>query len=168
MSGGVDSSVATALLVHEGHDVVGVSLQLSDESAGGTVSRCCSSSDIRDARLVAGSLGIPYYVVNEESAFDKEVRGPFIDAYREGRTPNPCVRCNSSLKFGRLLKIARAVGASLIATGHYARLSRDPLTGRHRLRRALDCVKDQSYFLFDLDEEQREAALFPLGGKTKA
>jgi len=167
MSGGVDSSVATALLVREGHDVVGVSLQLSDESAGGAVSRCCSSADLRDARLVAGALGIPYYVVNEEAAFDREVRGPFIEAYREGRTPNPCVRCNSSLKFGRLLQLARSIGASRVATGHYARLCGDPLTGRHRLQRALDRVKDQSYFLFELDDEQREAALFPMGGKSK-
>lgn len=167
MSGGVDSSVATALLVREGHDVIGVSLQLSDESGGGAVSRCCSHSDIRDARLVAGRLGIPYYVLNEEAAFDREVRGPFLDAYRAGRTPNPCVRCNSSLKFGSLLGIARSIGAARIATGHYAKLSVDPVSGRRRLLRGADSEKDQSYFLFDLSADQMDIALFPLGDRTK-
>jgi len=167
MSGGVDSSVATALLVRAGHEVIGVSLQLSDESGGGAVSRCCSSSDIRDARLVAGMLGIPYYVLNEEAAFDREVRAPFLEAYRSGRTPNPCVRCNSSLKFGSLLRIARSIGAERVATGHYARLRQDPVSGRTELLRGSDRAKDQSYFLFDLSEEQRQAAIFPLGEKTK-
>jgi len=167
MSGGVDSSVATALLVREGHDVIGVSLQLSDESRGGAVSRCCSASDLRDARLVAGRLGIPYYVLNEEAAFDRDVRAPFLEAYRSGRTPNPCVGCNSSLKFGTLLRIARSIGAERVATGHYARLRTDPLTRRTEILRGSDPLKDQSYFLFDLSEEQRQAAVFPLGEKTK-
>ncbi|MBI3450951.1 MAG: tRNA 2-thiouridine(34) synthase MnmA [Acidobacteria bacterium] len=168
MSGGLDSSVAAALLVKDGHDVVGVSLQLSDESRGGAVSRCCSSADLRDARLVAAALDIPYYVVNDEAAFDREVRAPFLDAYAAGRTPNPCVRCNSALKFGTLLRIARAIGADRIATGHYARVEADPATGAPRLLRGVDRAKDQSYFLFDLDASQLGAALFPLGGMTKA
>jgi len=167
MSGGVDSSVATALLAREGHEVVGVSLQLSDESAGGAVSRCCSSADIRDARLVAGKLGIPHYVFNEENAFEAEVRAPFAEGYASGRTPNPCVRCNSRLKFGSLLRIARALGAERIATGHYARISADPRCGVRRLRRGRDAGKDQSYFLHDLDDEQIDAALFPVGELAK-
>jgi tRNA-specific 2-thiouridylase len=167
MSGGVDSSVSTALLVREGHDVVGVSLQLSDESAGGAVSRCCSPTDLKDARLVAGLLGIPYYVINEEAAFERGVRAPFLEEYRAGRTPNPCVRCNSHLKFGSLLRIASSIGATHVATGHYARLREDPRTGRTDLLTGSDRAKDQSYFLFDLSDEQRRVALFPLGEKTK-
>jgi len=168
MSGGLDSSVATALLVKAGHDVIGVSLQLSDESRGGAVSRCCSSADLRDARLVAAALGIPYYVVNDEEAFDREVRAPFLESYAAGRTPNPCVRCNSTLKFGTLLRIARAIGADRIATGHYARIDRDGATGAPRLLRGVDRAKDQSYFLFELDDAQLGAALFPVGGLMKA
>jgi tRNA-specific 2-thiouridylase len=168
MSGGVDSSVAAAILAGEGHDVVGVSLQLSDHgSAAGAASRCCSPADLRDARLVAGRLGIPHYVLNQEEAFEREILDPFLDAYRRGTTPNPCVRCNSALKFGALLKIARAIGATCVATGHYARKELDVATGRHRILRAVDRNKDQSYFLFDLDEEQIEAARFPLGGMSK-
>ncbi len=168
MSGGVDSSVAAALLAAEGHEVIGVSLQLVDESRGGEVSRCCSQADIRDARRVAGALGIPHYVINEEASFDREVVDPFLQGYRDGRTPNPCVRCNSTLKFGSLSAIARAVGADRIATGHYARVRPDETTGRRSLLRGRDRSKDQSYFLFNLDDAQLAAALFPLGDLTKA
>ncbi|HXI04107.1 MAG TPA: tRNA 2-thiouridine(34) synthase MnmA [Candidatus Saccharimonadales bacterium] len=168
LSGGVDSSVAAALLVAQGHEVVAVSLQLSDESRGGAVSRCCSAADIHDARRVAGHLGIPHYVLNEEDLFDREVVTPFANGYRAGRTPNPCVACNSRLKFGSLLSIARSIGADRVATGHYARLVPDPATGRGRILRGRDREKDQSYFLFDLDEAQRDAALFPMGERTKA
>lgn len=167
LSGGIDSSVAAALLVGEGHDVVGVSLQLSDESRGGAVSRCCSPSDLRDARRVCDHLGIPHYVLNEEAAFEEEVVAPFVEAYRAGRTPNPCVGCNSRLKFGTLMEAARSIGAERIATGHYARLAPDPGGGAPRILRGRDRAKDQSYFLFDLDEAQREMALFPLGEMTK-
>ena len=167
MSGGVDSSVAAGLLVEQGHEVVGVSLQLTDASQGGEVSRCCSPSDLRDARLVAGRLGIPFYVLNEEESFKRKVMDPFFSAYEEGRTPNPCVGCNSALKFGTLLKLARLLGIDRVATGHYARSRVDPATGKTRLLRARDLAKDQSYFLFDLDDEQREAALFPLGEMDK-
>lgn len=166
LSGGVDSSVAAALLVGQGHDVVGVSLQLSDESRGGTVSRCCSPTDLRDARRVCDHLGIPHYVINEEEAFEARVVAPFVEGYRRGRTPNPCVGCNSTLKFGTLMEIARSVGAERVATGHYARLRRGG-AGEVRILEGRDRGKDQSYFLFDLDGRQRRAAMFPLGEMTK-
>jgi len=167
LSGGVDSSVAAALLKGGGHDVVGVSLQLSDESRGGAVSRCCSPEDLRDARRLCDHLAIPHYVVNEEEAFEREVVAPFVESYRAGRTPNPCVGCNSRLKFGTLLEIARSIGAGRVATGHYARRTGGGDEGPARILKGRDRAKDQSYFLFDLDEAQREAALFPLGEMTK-
>lgn len=168
MSGGVDSSVAAAILVGQGHDVVGISLQLSDLGGNGELSRCCSAADLRDAGLVAASLAIPHYVLNEEETFRREILDPFLEAYRRGRTPNPCVACNSGLKFGTLARIAKALGMAHVATGHFARLETDRRTGRRRLHRGIDPGKDQSYFLYDLDEEQREMALFPLGGMSKS
>ncbi len=163
LSGGVDSSVAAALLVEEGYDVVGVTLHLA-----GSASRCCSLDDADDARRVAERLGIRFYVSNQQEAFRREVIEPFADAYLAGRTPVPCVACNRRFKFGRLLERARALGAEAVATGHYARLEDDPSTGERRLLRARDPDKDQSYFLFDLSQPQLARARFPLGGLSKA
>jgi tRNA-specific 2-thiouridylase len=162
MSGGVDSSVAAALLVEQGFEVVGVTLHLA-----GSASRCCSLDDADDARRVAEALGIRFYVANETEHFREEVMLPFADAYLAGRTPIPCVACNRRFKFERLLGRARALGAEAVATGHYARVERDARTGEHRLLRARDAHKDQSYFLYDLGQEQLAAARFPLGALTK-
>jgi tRNA-specific 2-thiouridylase len=161
MSGGVDSSVAAALLVEKGYDVVGVTMHL----AGGS-SRCCSLDDADDARRVAESLGIRFYVANYTEQFRREVMEPFADAYLAGRTPIPCVACNRRFKFHHLLERARAFGATGVATGHYARLEDDG-TGGRRLLRGRDDSKDQSYFLFDLGQEQLAHACFPLGALTK-
>ena len=168
MSGGVDSCVAAALLAEAGDDVIGVSLQLYDHSEAGRKTRCCSPEDFLDARKVASVFGFPYYVINREEAFTRHVLDNFVDEYRRGRTPNPCVRCNAGVKFETLTKLAHELGADAVATGHYARLAADPATGRPRLRRARDDGKDQSYFLFDLSPEQLDRAVFPLGEKTKS
>ena len=157
MSGGVDSSVAAALLVEQGYEVVGVTMHLA-----GASSRCCSLEDAEDARRVAETLGIRFYVANYTERFRREVMEPFADAYLAGRTPIPCVACNRRFKFHHLLERARAFGASAVATGHYARLEDDG-TGARRLLRGVDPDKDQSYFLFDLGQEQLAGACFPLG-----
>jgi tRNA-specific 2-thiouridylase len=162
MSGGVDSSVAAALLVEAGCEAIGVTLHLA-----GDASRCCSLADADDARRVAERLGIPFYLANETERFRAEVTEPFADAYLAGRTPVPCLACNSRFKFRHLLARARVFGASAVATGHYARVDRDPETGRLRLRRAQDRAKDQSYFLYELGQAQLAAARFPLGDLTK-
>ncbi len=167
MSGGVDSSVAAARLAADGNDVIGVSLQLYDHSSGGKVARCCSPEDFKDARRVAAAFGFPYYVVNQEDLFSRKVLDYFVSEYREGRTPNPCIRCNAEVKFSTLAGLARRLGASAVATGHYARIAIDPVSGRRRLLRGLDAGKDQSYFLFDLTPEQLALAVFPLGGMSK-
>lgn len=167
MSGGVDSSVAAALLARAGHDVIGVSLQLIDHSQGGRVARCCSPEDFLDARRVASQFGFPYYVVNEEESFRHRVLDDFAAEYRRGRTPNPCVRCNTGVKFATLCRLAPALDAAAVATGHYARRGVDPATGAPRVLRGRDRDKDQSYFLFDLTPEQLAMARFPLGDMTK-
>jgi tRNA-specific 2-thiouridylase len=161
MSGGVDSSVAAALLVEAGFDVIGVTMRLS--AAG---SRCCSLDDAEDARRVAETLGIRFYVADYADAFRREVMEPWADAYLAGRTPIPCVACNQRFKFRHLLDRARALGASAVATGHYARVERDP-TGEPTLLCGTDPEKDQSYFLFDLSPAQLAAIRFPVGALDK-
>jgi tRNA-specific 2-thiouridylase len=130
-------------------------------------SRCCSLDDLYDARSVASHLGIPFYVINLEEDFENNVVAPFIDAYLSGNTPSPCVACNSHLKFAKLVELAEAAGAERIATGHYARVEYDTVRGRYLLRKGLDGRKDQSYFLFELTQEQLSRAVFPLGSLTK-
>ncbi len=162
MSGGVDSSVAAALLVEQGFDVVGVTLHLA-----GNASRCCSLADADDARRVAERVGIRFYVGNYRDRFQSEVIDAFADAYLAGRTPIPCVTCNKKFKFDYLMERARVFGAREVATGHYARVDRDPESGRYRLHRARDAGKDQSYFLFNLNQDQLARIRFPLGEMTK-
>jgi tRNA-specific 2-thiouridylase len=173
MSGGVDSSIAAALLAGRGGSVIGLTMQLWNQrrlpelSASGATGRCCSLNDVYDARRVAERLGIPFYVVNFEEEFESRVVRPFIDEYLAGRTPIPCTLCNNFLKFDRFLDFAAGVGAERIATGHYARTYLDRVTGRHQLLRGLDTLKDQTYFLFGLTQPQLERTLFPLGEFTK-
>jgi len=169
MSGGVDSSVAALLLHQEGRALVGISLQLHDRGEGSPArfGRCCSPRDFLDARQVADQLGVPFYVLNLEEEFRRAVLDDFIREYAEGRTPIPCAHCNSSVKFGDLLRRARTLGCDAVATGHYARVRLDPATGRPRLLRGVDREKDQSYFLFGLTREQLERAIFPVGDLMK-
>jgi tRNA-uridine 2-sulfurtransferase len=172
MSGGVDSSVAAALLVERGFDVIGVTMRVWPRTPAGDDAQrfggCCGGDAVDDARRVARALGIPYYVLNMEAEFTRAVVDRFAEAYRDGRTPVPCVACNTDLKFGSLLARARAWDAEAVATGHYARVTRDAATGRHLLWRGKDLRKDQSDFLWPLTQGQLAAALFPVGDLDKS
>lgn len=174
MSGGVDSSVVAAMLHRDGHRVVGLTMQLWNQRRlpqlapeGGATGRCCSLDDVYDARYVASLIGIPYYVVNFEEQFEQHVVQSFVRDYLAGRTPIPCTLCNNFIKFDRFLEMADAVGAEKIATGHYARLSFNPASGRYQMRTGTDAGKDQTYFLFGLTQAQLARTLFPLGGLMK-
>ena len=168
MSGGVDSSVAAALLAEAGHDVIGVSMQLYDQSdPARSFGSCCSIDDLHDARRVAAAIKIPHYILNFERQFDEQVVSNFVAEYAAGRTPLPCAHCNSDLKFATLAERARGFGADLVATGHYARVEYDASTARHLLKRGCDPAKDQAYFLFSLTQEQLAQAMFPVGHLDK-
>ena len=166
MSGGVDSSVAAALLAEEGHEVIGLSMQLYDQRGDQPFGSCCSLDDLHDARRVAGALGFPHYIMNFERQFQASVVSNFVAEYAAGRTPLPCAHCNSDLKFATLLERARGLGAAQVATGHYARVEQRA-DGRWLLKRSADPAKDQSYFLFSLTQEQLASARFPVGALTK-
>jgi tRNA-specific 2-thiouridylase len=168
MSGGVDSSVAAALLLEQRYEVIGFSMQLwNHRGSGEAFGSCCSLEDIHDARKVAAHLAIPFYVVNFEQEFLATVVRPFIQSYLEGETPSPCVLCNTHLKFDRLLQFASQVEADSVATGHYARVEQDADSGCLILRKGIDCQKDQSYFLFELSQRQLARTLLPLGNRSK-
>jgi tRNA-uridine 2-sulfurtransferase len=172
MSGGVDSSVTAALLKQQGYDVVGITLNVWPDLEGVNDNlredACCALGATEDARRVADRLDIPYYVVNFKETFEQRVIQDFIDEYRRGRTPNPCVRCNQFIKFDALLEKAAVFGADYVATGHYVRVGYDGATGRHVLRKAADPSKDQSYVLYVMTQDRLARALFPLGELTKA
>jgi tRNA-uridine 2-sulfurtransferase len=175
MSGGVDSSAVAAMLRSEGHNVVGLTMQLWNQRrlAGhegmpeSVQGRCCSIDDVYDARRVAETIGIPYYVVNQEERFERDVVRPFVEQYLSGRTPIPCSLCNNHLKFDQLLIVAQQIGAEALATGHYARVEFAEESGRWLLKRPTDRSKDQTYFLFGLTQEQLSRTIFPLGEMTK-
>ncbi|HKS29976.1 MAG TPA: tRNA 2-thiouridine(34) synthase MnmA [Pyrinomonadaceae bacterium] len=175
MSGGVDSSAAAAILKSEGHELVGFTMQLWNQRRGLTVdehgeplpSRCCSLDDVYDARRVAEELGFPFYVLNLEQDFERDVVAPFVSSYLQGETPIPCVACNSRLKFASLDRLAASLGCDKVATGHYARVEYDEAAKRYRLLRGRNLQKDQSYFLWELTQAQLARSLFPLGEMSK-
>ena len=175
MSGGVDSSAAAAILKQQGHELVGFTMQLWDQRRGINVdengeplpSRCCSLDDVYDARRVAEELGFPFYVLNLERDFERDVVQPFVTSYLNGETPIPCVSCNSRLKFASLDRLAVSLGCEKVATGHYARVTFDAATNQYKLLRGRNEQKDQSYFLWELTQAQLSRALFPLGEMSK-
>ena len=175
MSGGVDSSAAAAILKEQGHDLVGFTMQLWNQRRGISVdengeplpSRCCSLDDVYDARRVAEELGFPFYVLNLEREFERDVVQPFVASYLNGETPIPCVSCNSRLKFASLDALAASLGCDKVATGHYARVEYDEAAKRYRLFRGRNLEKDQSYFLWELTQDQLSRAMFPLGEMSK-
>jgi tRNA-specific 2-thiouridylase len=175
MSGGVDSSAAAAILHERGHELVGFTMQLWNQRRGINVdangdplpSRCCSLDDVYDARRVAEELGFPFYVLNLERDFERDVVQPFVTSYLTGETPIPCVACNSRLKFASLLRLAESLNCEKVATGHYARVEYDTKTNRYRLLQGLNAAKDQSYFLWELTQQQLSRAMFPLGEMSK-
>ena len=171
MSGGVDSSVTAGLLLEQGYDVVGITLNLSPEldgvDEGAREDACCALGAVEDARRVADRLGIRYYVVNFRDVFEEKVVKDFIGEYARGRTPNPCVRCNQFIKFDALLAKSALFGADYVATGHYVRVEQDTDSGRWQLRKAADLSKDQSYVLYVMTQDRLERALFPLGASAR-
>ena len=174
MSGGVDSSVAAALLKEQGYDCIGVTMQLWDYSQNETscdpnskFDTCCSLDDVSDARIVAHKLGIPFYVFNYQESFKTNVVDYFIKEYLNGQTPNPCVACNTFLKFDLLLERAKSLGCDYIATGHYAKIIYDPAISKYKLFCGDDVNKDQSYFLYSMNQEILKRTLFPVGSLTK-
>jgi tRNA-specific 2-thiouridylase len=169
MSGGVDSSVAAALLKKEGYQVIGITMQIwPADKNGDRFGGCCGTSAVEDAKKVAYKLGIPHYAMDFRDIFAQKVIADFCREYSSGRTPNPCVRCNQYIKFNALLEKARGLGADFVATGHHARVEKDKTTGRYLLRKGIDREKDQSYFLYALTQEQLSHTLFPIGNYTKA
>ncbi len=175
MSGGVDSSVAAALMVEAGFEVIGVTMQLWDYSKNETscdpankFDTCCSLDDVADARMVAHKLGIPFYVFDYQDDFKENVVDYFTEEYLKGRTPNPCVACNTFLKFDHLLDRAKRLGCDYIATGHYAQIKHDEIYNEYKLIKGVDPQKDQSYFLYSMTQERLSKTLFPVGGMTKA
>src|ERR1700674_4565626 len=175
MSGGVDSSAAAAILKEQGHELVGFTMQLWNQRRGLCVdaygdplpSRCCSLDDVYDARRVAEELGFPFYVLNLEREFERDVVAPFVASYLRGETPIPCVSCNTRLKFASLDRLAASLGCEKVATGHYARVEYNESSNRYRLFRGRNLQKDQSYFLWELTQDQLSRAMFPLGEMSK-